>query len=78
MNRNLQAQRRRILYLSLLIESVGQCIRYVNIKFFSEPNCPVYVQNLRTLRENMYQRKLVYLHTLPSVLRISLITPETC
>ena len=26
----------------------------------------------------MYQRKLVYLHTLPSVLRISLITPETC
>ena len=52
----------RMLYVSLTIESVGHCLRYANIKLFSEPNFPVYVQNLRALRENTSQRKPVYLY----------------
>ena len=66
----------RMLYVSLTIESVGHCLRYANIKLFSEPNFPVYVQDLRALRENTSQRKPVYLHFYP-VWRISLISPET-
>ena len=65
----LQVHRRRILYLSLPIDSVGHSIRYGygNIKVFSEPNFAVYRQNPRTYRENTYQRKTVYWHILPSV-----------
>ena len=37
-----------MLYLSLLTGSVGHCIRYVNIKIFSEPHFRVYGQNPRT------------------------------
>ena len=42
MHRILQVQRRRMLYLSLPIDSVGQCIRYTNLKVFSEPNFAIY------------------------------------
>ena len=37
----LQVQR-RMLYLSLLIDSVGKCIRYTDLKVFSEPKFPIY------------------------------------
>ena len=47
-HRILQVQRRRMLYLSLPIDSVGHCIRYANIKVFCEPNIPVCGQNPRT------------------------------
>ena len=43
--RILQVHWRRMLYLSLPIDSVGDCIRYANIKVFSEPHFPVYGQN---------------------------------
>ena len=36
------------------LQSVGHCIRYANIKVFSEPHFPVYGQNSRT-----YTRKYV-------------------
>ena len=48
MQRTLQVHWRRMLYLSLPIDSAGHCIRYANMKFFSEPHFPVYGQNPRT------------------------------
>ena len=45
MRRIFQVHWGRMLYLSLLIDSVGHCIRYANIKVFSEPHFPVYEQN---------------------------------
>ena len=48
MRRIFQIHWRRMLYLSLPIDSVGHCIRYANVKVFSEPHFPVYGQNART------------------------------
>ena len=42
-----QCSKRRILHLSLPIDSVGHCMRYGNIKLFSEPNIAVYEQKPR-------------------------------
>ena len=47
MRRILDVDWRRMVYLSLPIDSVGHCIKYANIKVFSEPLFPVYGQNPR-------------------------------
>ena len=62
---------RKMLFLSLPTDSVGHYIRYANIKVFSEPNFPVYGQNLRTCTENTYQRKPVFLPFLPNVTHLT-------
>ena len=54
MQRTLQVQRRRMLYLSLPIDSVEYLIRHANIEVYSEPNLLVNGQNKRT-----YTRKYV-------------------
>ena len=66
MRRILQVHWRRMVYLSLPLESVGHCIRYANIKIFSEPHFPIYGQNLRTYTPIFYPGW-----------RISLISPES-
>ena len=48
LHRILKVHWRRMLYLRLPIDSVGHCIRYANIKVFSQPNFPTYGQNPRT------------------------------
>ena len=52
MRRIFQVHRKRMLYLSLPIDSVGHCIRYENIKVFSEPHFPIYGQNPRKYKRN--------------------------
>ena len=59
MHRILQVYWRRMLYLSLQIDSLVHCIRYANIKVFYDPHFPVYGQNARRcgkihIRENPY------------------------
>ena len=52
-----QVYSRRMLYLSLLIDSVRHCIRYVHIRVFYEPHFPVYKQNPITYTENYVSEK---------------------
>ena len=54
MQRTLQVQRRRMLYLSLPIDSAEYLIRHANIEVYSEPNLLLNGQNKRT-----YTRKYV-------------------
>ena len=66
MNRILQVQRKRMLYLSFPINTVGHYIRHASIKVFSEPNF-LYVDRIQAhLRENKYLGKPVYSHILLS------------
>ena len=48
MLRIFQVQQRRMLCFSLRTDSVGHCIRYANIKVFSERNFLVFGQNPKT------------------------------
>ena len=74
-----QCSKRRILYLSLPIDSVGHCMRYGNIKLFSEPNTAVYEQKTKDIygkihiREKGYIRIFypVYFTCVPSISLIS-------
>ena len=52
MRRIFQVYWKRMLYLSLPIDSVGHCIRYENIKVFPEPHFPIYGQNPRKYKRN--------------------------
>ena len=49
MHKILQVQRKRMLYLSLAIDSVGHYLRYANIKVSSERDFPIYGQNPRAI-----------------------------
>ena len=57
MRRILQVHWRRMLYLSLPIDSVGQRIRYGNIKVFTEPHFSIYGQNPRTYTQKYVSQK---------------------
>ena len=71
-----QVHWRRMLYLSLPIDSVGDCIRYANIKVFSEPSFPVYGQNPGTSTGKYISGKTCIFPFFYPVRRISLISPE--
>ena len=58
----LQVHWRRMLYLSLPINSVEHCIWYANIKVFSEPHFAVYGQNPRTYMQNYVSEKIHIFH----------------
>ena len=60
MRRILQVHWRRMLYLSLPIDSVGHCIIYANIQVFSDLHFPYMDRIQGHIRENTYQRKPVY------------------
>ena len=58
MYRTFQVQRRRMLYLSFPIDTVGHCIRYPNIKIFFGYFFPYMISIQRLVQKNTYQRKL--------------------
>ena len=70
--RILQVQWRRMLYLSLPLESVWHCIRYASIKVFSKPNFWHLWTESKDIQESLYLKKPIFY----SVWRISLISPE--
>ena len=72
MHRILQVYWRRMLYLSLQIDSLVHCIRYANITVFSDPHFPAYGQNAR-LYGKIHIRENPYIPIFYPVWRISLI-----
>ena len=67
MHRILKVLWRRMLYLGLPIYSLGRCIRYANIKVFSEPHFPKYRQNPRTCTQKYVSEKPVHSDILTSL-----------
>ena len=60
----------------LYLDSVGQYIRYANIKVFCEPHFPAYGQNPRTYRKIRIREKPLNSHILPSLTYFRKFSPE--